>query len=235
MLWLTQAPLDGPRKQDKQKLHPWKQCGVSCHHIVYLRQCSLGAESCEAANISMPLEPLKLQRSEISMIFFQLFKQHCQENGKIKLAGLCFQYLLKASNPELSRVTLLSAPCAGHCIILRYKATSLVSLTFPTTGHSSGQPGIEGRGQSTAGGLQVCHRSKSSIFMWDDSTSEHHSPSGCASYHRIFSPSFSLSSPKFPTHTQMENTPTHFEHHPSQAFLFQLPDCQPQHSRAAHL
>lgn len=112
--------------------------------------------------------------------FFQLFKQHCQENGKIKLTALCFWYLLKALNPELSRVTLLCAPC-GHCIILRYKATSLVSLTSPTTGHSSGQPGIEGRGQATAGGLQVCHRSKSSIFMWDDSTSEHHSPSGCAS------------------------------------------------------
>ena len=126
---------------------------VSGYHIVLLSQCSLGAESCQATRFSMPWVPLKLSHSKISMISFNFLKQHHQENGKIKLAVLLFWYCLQASEPELSRVAVLSAKCLPHTKVQsHFPGLAHFSYTWSQlraawnwrvrTRHSGGSPGL---------------------------------------------------------------------------------------------
>lgn len=173
----------------------------------------------------MPWVPLKLHHSKISMIPFNFLKQHYSKNGKIKLAAPNKRF------PEL----LFSL----HSVFVSvsHRGTKPLPWSPSLVLHLVTAEGSLGLRDEDKAQLRAptSHRSKYPNLMQDDSSSKHQSPSGCASCPTFFSPPFSLFPPKFPNTHPYRKHPATLWTSPSQAFLFQLPDCQPQHSRAAHL
>lgn len=130
-LRLTQTPLAGLRKQEKQKLHLGSNASVSSHHVTCQSQCSLEIVVWSNKHV-LDRSTHEILTQKYFTDFFQLFKATLSRAWKNKTGRPTFLVLLQSIQPRAVLVTVSHTKVQSH-----FPGLAHLSYTW-----SQGRPGL---------------------------------------------------------------------------------------------
>lgn len=105
VLWLTQTPLAGLRKQEKQKLHLGNNASESSHHVTCQSQCSLEIVTWSSKHV-LDRSTHEILAQKYLTDFFQHFKATLSREWKNRTGCPTFLVLLENMQPRAAFVTV---------------------------------------------------------------------------------------------------------------------------------